>query len=199
MSVMAISLSFACASRAAVSTTIAGWSLSGGETLSPITWTYNAGPSTLATSTPITFSQIPAAPGSPNDVLSLDFTSAPLAAGTYTLGYSVSLAPNNVFTAAQVSATLAGSNASSVVTETGPSINLSTQGTNGGSNNTFSVAGQTTVGVTETFTVTSGEIISVADTFDTSVVPEPASFVVWGLLGFGGIGASLWYGRRRAA
>jgi hypothetical protein len=169
-----LALSHVGESRAAI--TLADWALNP-QTTPPATWTYKS--SSLASTTPVTFSQ---AAGS--NILDVDFISAPLAAGTYTLNYNISLSPNTVFTGAEVSATLSGDPQSAVVTMTGQSLNLSTLGTNGGSNDTTSIAGLTSIDVAETIHVTQGEVVSIADSFNTASagVPEPSSLLVWGLL-----------------
>lgn len=189
---VALALLLASESRASIQdTSVGSW---GDVYLAPVTWANNGASQNLANATPV---QLSGAAGA--GALELNIGLPGLAPGFYALDYTITLDPGYHFVDAQVGATLAGANSSATVTETATGLSLTSA--NGTTETTTSVAGLTSLKVIETITVSNGTVTDVADTFDiaTNAVPEPASLLVWGVFGAGGIGVSLLRSRRRTA
>ncbi len=198
---LALSLSLVGETRASIHTSLSSW------TQSPIvtgdaTWNFVSFTNLSPTSVPLTFNET-TSNGIDNLVLTIGDSTHLIRPGIYELKYSISVDPGEYLSSASLGVNLTGVFPAATVTKylyTSPTYSptpLTTlKSVNGQSVNTDTIAGLKCLYVDEVISVTGGSVVSLANSFESSVVPEPASLVVWTILGGGLVAVALWRRRR---
>jgi hypothetical protein len=200
-----LSLSLVGESRASISTYLASWTRSP-EVTGNATWNFISFTNLSPTTIPVVFNETTTS-GTDKFTLTIGDSTHLLSPGIYELKYSITLAPGQVFQNASLGATLAGVFPAATITKylyTSPTFSPSAFSTltsvNGKSVNTGAVDGLSSLYVDEIISVTGGGVGSISNSFTPeTVLPEPASFVVWSVLAGGIALASARRLRRRTA
>jgi len=200
---LALSLSLVGETRASIHTFLSSW------TQFPIvtgdaTWNFVSLTNLSPTTVPLMFNET-TTNGIDNLVLTIGDSSHLLRPGIYELKYSISVDPGEYLSSASLGVNLTGLFPAATVTKylyTSPTyspVPLTTlKSINGQSVNTSAIAGLKCLYVDEVISVTGGSILSLANNFESAVVPEPASLVVWTILGGGLAAVALCRDRRKA-
>jgi len=183
---IAVCLAFAGQSRASINTTLSNWSVSP-VTIGNATWTYVSSLSLNATTVPLTFTETTSG-GLDYYGLTLGDASHLLKPGIYDLRYSISLRPGTTFQNDSLDVDLTGRSQVATVTKylsnsPPPSSFATLKSVNGSLVSSTAVQGLPRLYVEDYVSLQQGCIVSIINSFGTSSVPEPASFIVWGVLG----------------
>ena len=200
-----LSFSLVSESQASISMPLRNWTQTPTVT-GNATWDFLSFTNLSPTTVPLVFNET-ITNGVETLVLTIGDSSHLLPPGVYDLKYSISL-DGATFETATLNANLTGVFPAATVTKSfftsptfSPTAFVTLTSVNGKSASTGADNGLSTIFVDELVSVTGGEIISLGNSFTTttSTVPEPASLLVWGILGGGLVATAALHGRRRAA
>ena len=192
-------LAFAGQSHASITTTLSKWSVSP-ITIGNATWTYVSSLRLSPTTVPLTFTETSSG-GLDYYSLTLGDASHLLKPGTYDLRYSISLSPDTTFQNASLDVDLTGcfqaATVKKILGDSPLSAALATlKSVNGSLASTTVVQGLPKLYVEDSVSLDKGYLVSITNSFGTSTIPEPASLVVWGVLGGCLVAAGVWRNRR---